>query len=59
VILDNLTLPGQQTYNDAMPGNGVALVGSHGWVEVAVNQGNAHIQLGVNWGKTVKVVVRG
>ncbi|MFM7447588.1 MAG: S-adenosyl-l-methionine hydroxide adenosyltransferase family protein [Leptolyngbyaceae cyanobacterium] len=59
VVLDDLTLPGQQTYNDRAPGDWVALVGSHGWIEVAINQGNAQAQLGVDWGKAIKVVVRG
>jgi S-adenosylmethionine hydrolase len=59
VMLDDLRLLGQYTYNDVAPGNAVALIGSHGWVELAVNQGNAQTQLGVDWGKMVKVVVQG
>jgi len=59
VVLDDLTLPGQHTYNDAAAGDWVALIGSHGWVEVAINQGNAQALLGVDWGKAIKVVVRG
>lgn len=40
-------VPGQQTYGDRPSGSVVALIGSHGWVEIAVNQGNAatHLQL--------------
>ncbi|MBC8121353.1 MAG: SAM-dependent chlorinase/fluorinase [Gemmatimonadaceae bacterium] len=34
--------PGLRTYADASPGELLALVGSHGFVEIAVNRGNAH-----------------
>lgn len=34
-------LIGRTTYSDALPGEAIALVGSHGWIEIAINQGNA------------------
>lgn len=34
-------LPGHQTYGEVAPGTPVVLVGSHGWVEIAINGGNA------------------
>ena len=43
--IGGLTIPGGQTYSDACPGELIALVGSHGWVEVAANQGSAQAYL--------------
>ncbi|NJO40330.1 MAG: SAM-dependent chlorinase/fluorinase [Cyanobacteria bacterium CRU_2_1] len=51
-------IPGCRTYNDVKRGNPLALIGSHGWVEIAVNSGDAHFQLRLNWGDPVKVEVR-
>ncbi|MBW4419036.1 MAG: SAM-dependent chlorinase/fluorinase [Myxacorys californica WJT36-NPBG1] len=47
--------PGQQTYADAAPGEMIGLVGSHGWVEIAVNRGHAQAQLGLVVGSPVRV----
>jgi len=46
--VNNVTLSGQHTYSDSLPGELLALVGSHGWVEVAVNGGNAQARLHLN-----------
>ncbi|QSJ17837.1 SAM-dependent chlorinase/fluorinase [Nostoc sp. UHCC 0702] len=43
-----LTIPGCETYADVEAGEAIALVGSHGWVEIAINSGNAHSQLQIN-----------
>jgi S-adenosylmethionine hydrolase len=40
-----LNIPGCKTYGDVNVGEILALVGSHGWVEIAINSGNAHSQL--------------
>jgi S-adenosyl-L-methionine hydrolase (adenosine-forming) len=42
-------LPGAHTYDAVPPGGGLALVGSHGFVEIAINQGSAatRFRLGV------------
>jgi hypothetical protein len=37
----NTPIPGKITYGDASVGELLALVGSHGWVEIAVNHGSA------------------
>lgn len=58
VLVDNLLLPGQLTYSDGAIGQLVALVGSHGWIEIAVNSGSAQIRLDWEFGQTVRVVVR-
>jgi len=36
-----LVIPGHRTYTSVAPGQPVALVGSHGWVELAINGGSA------------------
>ncbi|MEA5503747.1 SAM-dependent chlorinase/fluorinase [Halotia wernerae UHCC 0503] len=43
-----LAIPGGETYSDVKVGAAIALVGSHGWVEIAINSGNAHLQLQIN-----------
>ena len=35
------TVMGERTYGDVRPGEALALVGSHGFVEIAVRQGDA------------------
>jgi S-adenosyl-L-methionine hydrolase (adenosine-forming) len=52
------TLPGQKTYAMVKPHDLLALVGSHGWVEIAVNQGNAKAQLELDYGSEVTVFYR-
>jgi len=47
------------TYSDVALGELVAIVGSHGWVEIAVNGGNAQEQLHLDWGGTVELIVGG
>lgn len=51
-----LTLAGGITYSDVEVGGAIALVGSHGWVEIAVNGGNAQTQLQINLGSSVEVI---
>jgi len=50
-------IPGSQTYSDRPLGEVVALVGSHGWVEIAVNGGSAQSELQMDWGTVVEVVL--
>lgn len=52
-----LTIPGKNTYQDSPAGSPLALVGSHGWVEIAINSGNAQSQLQLDWGAKVEVVL--
>lgn len=49
-------LRGHLTYGHCARGDLVALVGSHGWVEIAVNGGNAHARLNLGWGEPIHVV---
>lgn len=55
-IVNGLTIPPVETYSNSAVGNAVALIGSHGWVEIAVNCGNAQIQLQQDLGATVELV---
>lgn len=52
-----LVISGYKTYYDSPVGKSVALVGSHGWVEIAVNGGNAQSQLQLSWGERVQVIL--
>jgi S-adenosylmethionine hydrolase len=58
VLIGDLEIPGHQTYSNASVGELLALVGSHGWVEIAVNRGNAQARLRLNEGDGVRVVGR-
>lgn len=57
VRLENSTYPGKTTYSESEPGEILALVGSHGWVEVAANRANAQARLNLRWGSVVAVVI--
>ncbi len=50
-------IPGGKTYSDVPRGWAIALVGSHGWVEIAINGGNASYTLELTIGATVRVSV--
>lgn len=43
------------TYGSVEPGNAISFVGSHGWLEIAVNGGSAQRQLGQNLGDQIQV----
>jgi S-adenosylmethionine hydrolase len=57
VILGDRTIGRSRTYSDRPVGEVVALIGSHGWVEIAVNGGSAQQALQMDWGSVVEVVV--
>lgn len=50
------TIPSGYSYSDRPTGGLMALVGSHGWVEIAVNGGSAQARLGLTYGDRVQVV---
>ncbi|BAU15455.1 hypothetical protein LEP3755_60140 [Leptolyngbya sp. NIES-3755] len=55
----NQTLyPGKKTYADARIGEIVGLVGSHGWIELAMNRGNAQSFLKLKVGDEIALTVR-
>lgn len=57
VLVKGLTIPGCNTYSDVAPGNAITLIGSHGYIEIAVANGNAQKLLQLTWGVIVQVEV--
>ncbi|HEY9617416.1 MAG TPA: SAM-dependent chlorinase/fluorinase [Microcoleaceae cyanobacterium] len=57
-IVNGIALCGKQTYSERHSGELLALVGSHGWVEIAVNQGSAQATLKLTIGNSVQVLVQ-
>ena len=55
VKTDQLMIPGQQTYADCPMGHLLALIGSHGWIEIAVNGDSAQSKLQMNWGDLIRI----
>jgi S-adenosylmethionine hydrolase len=55
VNVTGLRIPGGETYSHVEIGNAVALVGSEGWVEIAINRGNAQLQLQIQLAETVEL----
>ena len=51
----DLVIPSGTSYSSGESGNLITLVGSHGWVEIAVFRGNAQAFLGIAWGAKVEV----
>lgn len=49
LLVSNVTLPGSETYSDRQRGALLAVVGSHGWIEIAVNGGSAQAKLVRGW----------
>ena len=52
----NFNILGNRTYSDRPPGSLIALISSEGWVEIAVNGGNAQTQLKMDFGDKVRVL---
>ncbi|MFN6477731.1 SAM-dependent chlorinase/fluorinase [Nostoc sp. DedQUE07] len=48
VQVAGLSVSGCETYSEVKVGEIIALVGSHGWVEIAINCGDAHSQLQID-----------
>jgi len=57
VAVGNRIILGSETYSDRELGDIVALVGSHGWVEIAVNGGSAHSTLQLDCTASIKVIL--
>ena len=56
VVIKGKTIKPSLTYSQQPLGEIVTLIGSHGWVEIAVNGGNAQKMLQVHWGEKVTAV---
>jgi S-adenosylmethionine hydrolase len=57
VVFGDLTIPSCSTYGDRNLGELMAIIGSHGWVEVAVNCGNAREILKAKWNDRIRVEI--
>ncbi|WP_392534812.1 S-adenosyl-l-methionine hydroxide adenosyltransferase family protein [Nostoc sp. C117] len=65
VQAERLTIPSSETYSDVKVGEAfasgvgaaIALIGSHGWVEIAVNNGNAHLHLQLDLQEAIEVLL--
>lgn len=57
VVLGEKTITGSGTYGDVKVGSAIALIGSHGWVEITINRGNARSLLQMQLGDTIQVVI--
>lgn len=55
VRLGEAQLPVRQTYSEGAKGEPLSLIGSHGWVEIAVNQGDAQSKFQLEVGSQVMV----
>lgn len=52
----SISLPIGQTYNDTKTGELIMLIGSHGWLEIALNGGNAQNKLGLKIGTSLDII---
>lgn len=55
VRIGSVRINSYRTYTEVYLREILALIGSHGWVEIAVNQGNAQLQLQVELGRKISV----
>ena len=55
-IIQAVEVPIVRTYTDGSPGEALALIGSSGWLEIAVNGGNAAESLRIGRGESVRLV---
>jgi S-adenosyl-L-methionine hydrolase (adenosine-forming) len=55
VQVQQVEYPGKTTYADGKPGQILALIGSHGWVEIAANREHAALRLGLDCGAPVSL----
>ncbi len=55
VQVGDQNISNSQTYADGKIGEVIALIGSHNWVEIAVNSGNAQLQLQMELGRKIMV----
>ena len=58
VVIGETEIMGVSSYSDRPAGTLLALVGSHGWVEVAVNGGSAEASLKLHVGDAVEVLLK-
>jgi S-adenosyl-L-methionine hydrolase (adenosine-forming) len=57
-IANGMTINSGSTYSDVGISESIAIVGSDGWVEIAVNRGNAQEKLRLNWGDAIAIKIK-
>ena len=57
IIVDKIVINSAKSYSDVPLGTAVTLIGSHGWVEIAVNGGDAAEKLKFTWQDTVRLTL--
>ncbi len=57
IKIHNLLIPSGLTYSDVNQGELVSIIGSHNWLEIAVNQGNAAKQLQLKLGDKIELII--
>ncbi|HTL88309.1 MAG TPA: SAM-dependent chlorinase/fluorinase [Leptolyngbya sp.] len=55
VQIDQKYYLGKRNYAEANQGETIALIGSHGWIEIATHQGNAQLSLNLSVGSQIRV----
>ncbi|MCZ0904285.1 SAM-dependent chlorinase/fluorinase, partial [Microcoleus sp. HI-ES] len=55
---DAIRIASGKTYSDSEPGDLIAITGSEGWVEIAVNGGSAQSVLQLEFGDKVQIIYR-
>jgi S-adenosyl-L-methionine hydrolase (adenosine-forming) len=58
VIAAGIQMPGCNTYGDLPPASLLALVGSHGWIEIGVNCGDASAKLELDYGSEITIILQ-
>ena len=56
IQIDDKIIKSGLTYGDVNRGENIPLIGSHGWLEIAVNGGNAQEKLQLKWGDKITVI---
>ncbi|MEM8721938.1 MAG: SAM-dependent chlorinase/fluorinase [Cyanobacteria bacterium P01_G01_bin.39] len=57
IIIKNIEINSGKTYSNVIEGEVVSLIGSHGWVEIAINGGDAARQLKLTWQDRVQLII--
>ncbi|MDJ0600981.1 MAG: SAM-dependent chlorinase/fluorinase [Crocosphaera sp.] len=58
IKIDDKMIESALTYSDVAQGHIIPLIGSHGWLEIAINGGNAQEKLKLQWGDKITVILK-
>ncbi len=56
VKIDDKIIKSGLTYSDVAQEEMITLIGSHGWIEIAINGGNAQEKLKLKWGDDITII---